>query len=79
MEASEGSAMSYQSSLDRLIGQTGIVEDTVPPERRGIGVVKVAGQLWSCETDWAEALEAGTTVLVMSRTNLILAVLPERI
>ncbi len=71
--------MSYQSSLDRLNGQNGIIVDTVPPERRGIGVVKVAGQLWSCETDWLEELAPGTAVLVMGRTNLILAVLPERI
>lgn len=79
MEGSEGSDMSYQSSLDRLIGQTGIVVGAIPPERRGTGVIKVAGQLWSANTDWPEPLVPQTTVLVAGRTNLILAVLPEGI
>jgi membrane protein implicated in regulation of membrane protease activity len=70
--------MSYQSSLDRLIGQTGVVAEAIPAERRGTGVIKVAGQLWSAETDWPETLVPQTAVIVAGRTNLILAVLPER-
>jgi membrane protein implicated in regulation of membrane protease activity len=71
--------MSYQSSLDRLIGQSGIVIDTVPSERHGVGVVKVGGQLWSANTDWAAPLEPGTAIWVVGRTSLVLAVIPERI
>lgn len=71
--------MSYQSSLDRLIGQTGVVAAVVPADRRGTGVIKVAGQLWSAVTDWPEELKPETTVIVAGRTNLILAVLPEGI
>lgn len=71
--------MSYQSSVDRLIGQTGIVVEAIPAGRHGYGVVKVAGQLWSADTDWPEPLTPDTTVLISGRTNLILAVLPEGI
>lgn len=78
MKASEGSSMSYQSSLDRLIGQTGVVVEVVPAERSGRGIVKVSGQLWSAETDWNTPLDPDTTIMIMGRTNLILAVWPER-
>ncbi len=71
--------MSYQSALDRLIGQNGVVVETIPADLRGRGVIKVAGQLWSAETNWLDPIPAGADVLVMGRDNLILAVLPERI
>lgn len=71
--------MSYQSALDRMVGQSGTVVDTVPEERHGNGVVKVGGQLWSAETDWSAPLEPGTAVWVVGRNNLVLTVIPERI
>ena len=78
IETGERKNMSYRSSLDLLLGQSGIVVEIVPFDRHGRGVIKVAGQLWSAETDWPYPLETGTTVMVVGRTNLILAVLPER-
>jgi membrane protein implicated in regulation of membrane protease activity len=71
--------MAYRSRLDQLIGQSGVVRETIPPSRQGAGVIKVDGQLWSAETDWPEPLDAGAAVMVVSRTNLVLQVLPERI
>lgn len=71
--------MSYQSSMDRLIGQSGVVVETIPADQHGSGVIKIAGQFWSAKTDWPEPLIPNTAVMVMGRNNLILAVLPERI
>ncbi len=70
--------MVYRPSIDRLLGQGGIVIETVPGERRASGVVRVAGQLWSAETDWPESISPGTPVLIVGRDGLILSVLPER-
>ncbi|NMP21783.1 NfeD family protein [Sulfobacillus harzensis] len=70
--------MSYRPSIDRLTGQSGTVIDTVPGERRGTGVVRVSGELWTAETDWPEALLPQTPVLVVGRSGLRLSVLPER-
>ncbi|MCY0877348.1 MAG: NfeD family protein [Firmicutes bacterium] len=70
--------MPYQPALDRLIGQSGIVMETIPPERSGLGVVKVAGQLWSAETDWPMALTPGTQAMVVDRASLVLVVLPQK-
>lgn len=70
--------MSYQPSIERLIGRTGIVVETVPGDRREAGVVRVDGALWSAETDWPLPLVPGEAVLVVSRDGLRLAVLPER-
>lgn len=68
----------YRPSLDRLVGQSGVVVETIPGDHAGLGVVKVAGQLWSAATDWTDTLEPGTVVLVMARTSYLLEVLPER-
>lgn len=70
--------MSYHSSLDQLVGKSGVVVKAIPSDRRGIGIIKVAGQLWSAETEWPEPLESGTLVMVVGRSSLVLAVLPER-
>lgn len=69
--------MSYKSSVNRLLGQTGYVLERVPADRRGTGVVKIKGQLWTCESDWVDALEPGTPVIVTDRIGPILLVLPE--
>ncbi|MCY0899897.1 MAG: NfeD family protein [Firmicutes bacterium] len=70
--------MPYQPALNRLIGQSGIVMETIPPERTGAGVIKVAGQLWSAETDWPMPLAPGTHAMVVDRSSLVLVVLPEK-
>lgn len=68
----------YQSFLDQLIGQNGIVTESIPPEQSGTGVIKVAGQLWSADTAWPELLLPDTIVIVVGRAGLRLEVLPER-
>jgi membrane protein implicated in regulation of membrane protease activity len=70
--------VAYQSFIDRLIGQSGIVIQTVPGLGVGAGVVKVAGQVWSAETEWPESLPPDTTIMVVGRLGLVLSVLPER-
>jgi membrane protein implicated in regulation of membrane protease activity len=67
---------SYQSSLDRLMGAVGVVVESIPSDLRGRGVVKIAGQLWSCTSDWPACIEAGTLVTVVGRHGLVLQVVP---
>ncbi len=69
--------MSYQSFIDRLVGQSGVVVQTVPGLGVGTGVVKVSGQVWSAETEWPEELAPGTPIMVAGRSGLVLSVLPE--
>ncbi len=69
--------MPYQPSFDRLLGQTGVVVETIQADRHGTGIVKVMGEFWSAETDWPDPLQPGISVLVVGRVGLRLAVLPE--
>jgi len=67
----------YQSSLDRLIGQTGVVTNTIPADHVGSGVIKVAGQLWSAQTEWPHPILPDALVIIVGRTGLRLEVFPE--
>jgi membrane protein implicated in regulation of membrane protease activity len=67
----------YRSATDQLIGRVGIVVERVPAERSGRGIVKVGGELWSCETEAFEDLLPDTMVWISGRIGPILLALPQ--
>ncbi|MCL5972344.1 MAG: NfeD family protein [Firmicutes bacterium] len=67
----------YRSATDQLIGRVGIVAERVPAERSGRGIVKVGGELWSCETEGLEDLLPDTMVWISGRIGPILLVLAQ--
>ena len=67
----------YRSATDQLIGRVGIVVERVPAERSGRGIVKVGGELWSCETEGFDDLLPDTMVWINGRIGPILLVLPQ--
>ncbi|PSR35279.1 MAG: hypothetical protein C7B46_01000 [Sulfobacillus benefaciens] len=67
----------YRSATDQLMGRVGIVVERVPAERSGRGIVKVGGELWSCETEGFDDLLPDTMVWINARIGPILLVLPQ--
>lgn len=67
----------YRPAIDQLIGQVGIIVETVPAERSGRGLVKVGGQIWSCETDAPASIEPHTSVWICGRNGVRLLVLAQ--
>ena len=67
----------YRSATDQLMGRVGIVVERVPAERSGRGIVKVGGELWSCETEGFDDLLPDTMVWINGRIGPILLVLPQ--
>ena len=59
------------------MGRVGIVVERVPAERSGRGIVKVGGELWSCETEGFDDLLPDTMVWINGRIGPILLVLPQ--
>ncbi|MCY0881637.1 MAG: hypothetical protein OWS74_06545 [Firmicutes bacterium] len=68
--------MSYRPFVDRFVGAVGIVEEFIPANREGSGVVQVAGQLWSAVTDEKQGIEMGVVVLILERRRTQLIVMP---
>lgn len=67
----------YRPAIDQLIGQVGIIVEQVPAERLGRGIVKVGGQLWTCETDSTESIDPDTSVWICGRNGIRLLVLAQ--
>ncbi len=67
----------YRPAIDQLIGQVGIIVETVPADRSGRGIVKVGGQLWSCETEGPTSIAPDTTVWICGRYGVRLLVLAQ--
>ncbi|MHB1611107.1 MAG: NfeD family protein [Sulfobacillus sp.] len=68
---------SYRSATDQLIGRVGVIIEPVPAERSGRGIVKVGGQLWTCETDGTEEILPDVSVWICGRVGPTLLVLPQ--
>ncbi len=63
------------TNADRVIGQTAIVTQEIN-NGEGVGLVNVAGQIWSARTVDQSVVAAGTVVQVMSIQGVKLMVLP---
>ncbi len=61
-----------RSGREILIGQVGVVKERVPA--RGVGIVHVAGELWSAESASGEVIPAGARVRVKAVAGLRLKV-----
>jgi membrane protein implicated in regulation of membrane protease activity len=68
---------SYRPAIDQLVGKVGIIVERVPAERSGRGIVKVGGQLWTCETDAIDPIDQDTAVWICGRNGLRLLVLAQ--
>ncbi len=67
----------YRPAIDQLIGKVGVIVETVPADRSGRGIVKVGGQLWTCETDELTPIEKDATVWISGRNGVRLQVLSQ--
>lgn len=60
------------SNADALIGQTGMVSETIKAD--GFGRVAIAGDSWKAVAEGHEEIAAGTRVRVLSRESTIITV-----
>lgn len=60
----------FSDPHEQIVGQTGIVRETISPDR--IGQVRVGNETWSATS--TEAIEVGETVTVTQRNSTILQV-----
>ena len=60
------------SNADALVGQQGVVTDTIPSN--GYGYVKIAGDQWRSVSHDKTPIETGCKVTVVSRESTILTV-----
>ncbi len=63
------------SNADALIGRTGIVIETIKPEKPGY--VKVDGDEWKATTDNSITIDKGKRVKIVSRDSIIVNVVEE--
>lgn len=63
------------SNADALIGRTGIVIETIKPEKPGY--VKVDGDEWKATTDNRITIDKGKRVKIVSRDSIIVNVVEE--
>jgi membrane protein implicated in regulation of membrane protease activity len=70
--------MEYRSTIDRLVGSSGVAMTAIPQDRTGIGIVKVNGQQWSAATDDPVEIAPGTKVWVTARDRVTLIVVADQ-
>jgi membrane protein implicated in regulation of membrane protease activity len=60
----------FRDAIDELVGKQGTVMEEIPVGKPG--VVKVAGEMWTATA--ADAIPAGTPVIVVNRGNTVIEV-----